>query len=71
MKIFQPIGLDYKIKNIEYKNWKLQLTYADTPGQESNNSLILNNIRSCHIVLLVFDNLENLEELKSRWLVFI
>ena len=61
------ISLEFNNKTIKYKNSELKLMYVDTAGQEINNSLTLSYIRNSHIVLLVYDNLENFEELKKRW----
>ena len=56
---------DYKQKNI-----KIKLIFIDTAGQERYANLPIKYIRNCQIVLLVYSNLKNLEELKNRWFTF-
>ena len=67
------INFQFNLKTIDYekKNMKLKLNYIDTAGQELyQNILPKNYIRDSLIVLLVFDNLDNLEILEKRWYKF-
>ena len=55
----------------EKKNLKFSLNFYDTNGQESFQSLIpIQYIRNSHVVLLVFSNIDTLNELKDRWYGF-
>ena len=55
----------------EKKNLKFSLYFHDTNGQESLQSLIpIQYIRNSHVVLLVFSNIETLNDLKDRWYGF-
>ena len=67
------IACQLNYKEIVYgkKNMKLILNYIDTAGQEIYQDILPKNyIRDSLIVLLVFDNLNNLEILENRWYTF-
>ena len=60
---FFSIERDYEKKNMKYL-----LNFYDTNGMESMQSLIpVQYIRDSHVVLLVFSNIETLDDLKNRW----
>ena len=60
---FFSIDRKYETKNINYT-----LNFYDTNGMESMQSLIpVQYIRDSHVVLLVFSNIETLNDLKDRW----
>ena len=55
-------------KGLRKKNMKYLLNFYDTNGMESMQSLIpVQYIRDSHVVLLVFSNIETLDDLKNRW----
>ena len=54
-------------KKYEKKNLIIKLVFRDTAGQEIYKTMPLNYIRDCHVVLLVFSNIDSLNEIKSRW----
>ena len=46
----------------------MELVFCETPGQEILESCVaVNYIRDSHIVLLVFSDINTLNELKHRW----
>ena len=55
-------------RKYEKKNIMMDLLFYETPGQEKLESCVpVNYIRDSHIVLLVFSDIETLNELKHRW----
>ena len=58
-------------RKYEKKNIIISLNFKDTAGQEIFlGSMPLQYIRNSHIVLLVFSNIETLNNLKDRWYTF-
>ena len=56
-------------RKYEKKNLMMNLKFLDTMGQEGAHSLIpIQYIRNSPIVLLVFDKIETLNDIKNRWL---
>ena len=67
------IGVEFfSIEKIyEKKNIKFSLNFHDTNGQESLQGLIpIQYIRNSHVVLLVFSNIDTLNDIKDRWYSF-
>ena len=65
------ICVEPKVINRRYKAKKIIITFYDTPGQESLQFFIpKQNIRDSHIVLLVFCDINTLNEVKKRWYKF-
>ena len=55
-------------RKYEKKNIMMELVFYETPGQEILESCVpVNYIRDSHIVLLVFSDINALNELKHRW----
>ena len=55
----------------EKKNIKFSLYFYDTNGQESLQGLIpIQYIRNSHVVLLVFSDIDTLNDIKDRWYSF-
>ena len=55
-------------RKYEKKNIMMDLLFYETPGQEKLESCVaVNYIRDSHIVLLVFSDINTLNELKHRW----
>ena len=55
-------------RKYEKKNIMMELVFCETPGQEKlESSVAVNYIRDSHIVLLVFSDINTLNELKHRW----
>ena len=55
-------------RKYEKKNIMMDLLFYETPGQEKLESgVAVNYIRDSHIVLLVFSDINALNELKHRW----
>ena len=55
-------------RKYEKKNIMMDLLFYETPGQEKLESCVpVNYIRDSHIVLLVFSDINALNELKHRW----
>ena len=64
------IGIKYNIikRNYTKKNIIISLNFRDTMGHERYQSILpLQYIRDSHIVLLVFCNIDTLNEVKNRW----
>ena len=64
------IGIKYNIikRNYTKKNIIISLNFRDTMGHEDyQNIMPLQYIRDSHIVLLVFCNIDTLNEVKNRW----
>ena len=58
-------------KKYEKKNIMISLNFKDTAGQELfQNSIPVQYIRNSHIVLLVFSDIDSLNNLKDRWYSF-
>ena len=58
-------------KKYEKKNIMIFLNFKDTAGQELfQNSIPVQYIRNSHIVLLVFSDIDSLNNLKDRWYSF-
>ena len=58
-------------RKYEKKNLMRSLNFHDTMGQEEHHSLIpIQYIRNSPIVLLVFDSIDTLNDLKKRWIKF-
>ena len=58
-------------KKYEKKNMMISLNFKDTAGQELfQNSIPVQYIRNSHIVLLVFSDIDSLNNLKDRWYSF-
>ena len=58
-------------KKYEKKNIIIFLNFKDTAGQELfQNSIPVQYIRNSHIVLLVFSDIDSLNNLKDRWYSF-
>ena len=58
-------------KTYEKKNIMIFLNFKDTAGQELfQNSIPVQYIRNSHIVLLVFSDIDSLNNLKDRWYSF-
>ena len=58
-------------KKNEKKNIMISLNFKDTAGQELfQNSIPVQYIRNSHIVLLVFSDIDSLNNLKDRWYSF-
>ena len=49
------IGIDYKIKDLEYKNFKIKLQIWDTSGEERYKSITQNFYRNTDCLFIVFD----------------
>ena len=49
------IGVDYKIKLVEYKSKKIKLNVWDTAGQDRFKSLTQSYYQGSHGILLVYD----------------
>ena len=67
------IGVEFfSIEKIyEKKNIKFSLNFHDTNGQESLQGLIpIQYIRNSHVVLLVFSDIDTLNDIKDRWYSF-
>ena len=55
----------------EKKNIKFSLYFYDTNGQESLQGVIpIQYIRNSHVVLLVFSDIDTLNDIKDRWYSF-
>ena len=64
------IGIEFNIIKKKYtkKNITISLNFRDTMGHEKYQSILpLQYIHDSHIVLLVFCNIETLNEVKNRW----
>ena len=64
------IGTDFYVlrRKYEKKNIMMELVFCETPGQEIFEPCVpVNYIRDSHIVLLVFSDINTLNELKHRW----
>ena len=58
-------------RKYERKNIIISLNFHDTLGFEKNEGIIPKQyIRDSHVVLLVFDSLDSLDNLKRRWYSF-
>ena len=58
-------------KKYEKKDIMISLNFKDTAGQELfQNSIPVQYIRNSHIVLLVFSDIDSLNNLKDRWYSF-
>ena len=58
-------------KNYEKKNLEFTLIFHDTMGQEQYQSLIpVQYIRDSAIVLLIFCNINTLDDIKRRWIKY-
>jgi len=67
------VGLDYFIitRKYEKKNIIMLLQFNDTTGLEQFQNIIpIQYIRDSHIVLLVFSNIETLNDIRKRWYIF-
>ena len=67
------IWVEPKVIYRQYKSKKIKIiiTFYDTPGQESLQDIIpKQKIRDSHIVLLVFCDINTLNEVKKRWYKF-
>ena len=64
------ISVDYFFikRKYEKKNLIMNLTFRDTAGQEIFKTLPQQYIHDCHIVLLVFADIDSLTTIKNRWL---
>ena len=60
----------YITREYKKKNLKMRLNFIDTAGQERYCQIPIQYIRDCHIVILIYSNLEDLDELKNRWFKF-
>ena len=72
-KIATTIGMKHTIikRKYEKKNLTICLNFRDTMGQEIyQNIMPLQYIRDCHVVLLVFCNIDTLDDIKRRWYNF-
>ena len=54
-------------RKYEKKNLIMNLTFRDTAGQEIFKTLPQQYIHDCHIVLLVFADINSLNTIKNRW----
>lgn len=52
---YSTIGVDFKIKMLEYKNLTIKLQIWDTAGQERFRTLTVAFYRGSHGILIVFD----------------
>ena len=67
------VGLDYFVMTRKYekKNIIMLLQFNDTTGLEQFQNIIpIQYIRDSHIVLLVFSNIETLNDIRKRWYIF-
>ena len=67
------VGLDYFVMTRKYekKNIIMLLQFNDTTGLEQFQNIIpIQYIRDSHIVLLVFSNVETLNDIRKRWYIF-
>ena len=67
------VGLDFFIieRRYEKKDITMSLHFNDTTGLEQFQNIIpIQYIRDSHIVLLVFSNIETLNDIRKRWYIF-
>ena len=67
------VGLDYFdiTRKYEKKNIIMTLHFNDTTGLEQFQGIIpIQYIRDSHIVLLVFSDIETLNDIRKRWYIF-
>lgn len=68
-KFISTIGVDFKIKTIEYDNKIIKLQIWDTAGQERFHNITSSYYRGAHGIIIVFDltDSESFENIK-HWL---
>ena len=72
-KVKATVGFNTFIikKPYQRKNLTIVLNFKDTGGEESYLSFLpMQYIRNSHVVLLVFDSIDTLNDLMNRWLKF-